>query len=87
MIGQMANRVKVLYFGQARDASGTTGEEISLPAPASLHDLVRIAETRHRALTKLNKTTRMAVNAELARNDRGLDDGDEVAFLPPVAGG
>ena len=83
----MVIRVKVLYFGQARDAAGTASEKISLSAPASLRDLIEQTEDRHAALARLNRTTRIAVNAELARNDQGLDDGDEVAFLPPVAGG
>jgi molybdopterin converting factor subunit 1 len=80
-------RVRVLYFGQARDAAGTTSEEISLSSPASVRDLVERTEGRHSALARMKKSTRIAVNAELAKDDQGLENGDEVAFLPPVAGG
>ncbi len=83
----MVIRVKVLYFGQARDAAGMVDEEFSMSGPASLRDLIALTEARHAALSKLKRTTRMAVNAELARDDQRLGDGDEVAFLPPVAGG
>ncbi len=83
----MAIRIRVLYFGQAKDAAGTSDEELSLSAPASLQDLLEKTESRHAALAKLKKITRIAVNTELAKQDQNLDDGDEVAFLPPVAGG
>jgi molybdopterin converting factor subunit 1 len=83
----MTIKVKVLYFGQARDAAGRTGEEFSLSGPTSLRDLVEMTESKHAELARLNRTTRMAVNAELAVGDQRLRDGDEVAFLPPVAGG
>ena len=83
----MAIKVKVLYFGQARDAAGVTDEEFSLSGAASLRDLVELTQSRHVSLGKLNRSTRMAVNAELAEADQKLGDGDEVAFLPPVAGG
>ena len=80
-------KVKVLYFGQARDAAGVTDEEFSLSGVASLRNLIEMTESRHAALANLNRATRMAVNAELAEDDQRLGDGDEVAFLPPVAGG
>ena len=83
----MAIRLKVLYFGQARDATGTASEELSFTETPSVRDLFEELEGRHSRLAKLRKTTRIAVNAELAKDDLRLEDGDEVAFLPPVAGG
>ncbi len=83
----MVIKVRVLYFGQARDAAGTSDEELSLSAPASIEDLLEKMEARHAALAKLKKSTRIAVNTEMAKQYQNLDDGDEVAFLPPVAGG
>jgi len=80
-------RVKVLYFGQARDAAGTGDEEFSLPSASSVRALVSKSMKAHRPLLGLTGVMRIAVNEEIAGNDDRLADGDVVAFLPPVAGG
>lgn len=80
-------RVKVLYFGQAREAAGTGGESISLPNPSSVRTLLRESAKAHRGLEAMSTSMRIAVNEEVAREDDALADGDTVAFLPPVAGG
>ena len=38
-------------------------------------------------LARYERSISSAVNADYARMDRSLADGDEVAFLPPVSGG
>ena len=83
----MPIRVKVLYFGQAREAAGTGGEDLSLPTTSSVRNLVAQSIRSHGALQGMSKSMRIAVNEEIARDDDALADGDVVAFLPPVAGG
>ena len=83
----MGVRVKVLYFGQAREAAGTGEEEFSLPSGSSVETLVVRSVEAHRRLEKMPRGMRFAVNEEVAEEDRSLADGDVVAFLPPVAGG
>jgi molybdopterin converting factor small subunit len=39
------------------------------------------------ALEEYERTLSVAVNAEYARMTAAVQDGDEVAFLPPVSGG
>jgi molybdopterin converting factor subunit 1 len=39
------------------------------------------------ALAPYERSVSSAVNADYARMDRPLQEGDEVAFLPPVSGG
>jgi molybdopterin converting factor subunit 1 len=77
----------VLYFGQAGDAAGTSLEEIDLPSNSSVAALVSKATREHRPLQRLTSSLRIAVNEEIAGADDRLNDGDVVAFLPPVAGG
>lgn len=83
----MAIRVKVLYFGQAREAAGTGEEDLSLPSRSSVKALVGKSMEAHRRLGELSGVMRVAVNEEIAADDDRLSDGDTVAFLPPVAGG
>ena len=83
----MPIRVKVLYFGQAREAAGSSGETVTLPARASVGELVREAAATHKSMGKLSGSMKVAVNEEIAEEGQELRDGDTVAFLPPVAGG
>lgn len=80
-------RVKVLYFGQAREAAGTGEEEVVLPGVTSVRRLTERSMESHRELRTLTKTLRVAVNEEMAGERDKVRDGDTVAFLPPVAGG
>ncbi len=83
----MPVRVKVLYFGQARDVAGTSTEDVSLPGGSSVGDLLKRATKAHQRLKRLLGVLRIAVNEELVGEAHLLSDGDVVAFLPPVAGG
>jgi molybdopterin converting factor subunit 1 len=83
----LAIRVKVLYFGQAREAAGTGSEVLSIPRSSSVGSLVARSTQSHAGLRRMSGSMRIAVNEELAEEDERLEDGDVVAFLPPVAGG
>ena len=83
----MPIRVRVLYFGQAREAAGRKEEEFSLPSASSVKTLVGLSVNAHRGLQVMQGAMRVAVNEEVAGQGYRLADGDVVAFLPPVAGG
>ena len=83
----MPIRVKVLYFGQAREAAGKKEEEFSLPSASSVRALVSRSAKAHHELRGMHGAMRIAVNEEIAGEGDRLADGDVVAFLPPVAGG
>ncbi len=79
--------MSVLYFAQAREAAGTGEEAINLPRPATIEAVLSQALKEHPALLKMKSSIRVAVNFELVDGGTELRDGDEVALLPPVAGG
>ena len=83
----MPIRVRVLYFGQARDAAGRGEEAVSLPSASSVGALVDRSLKAHQRLRTMSAAMRVAVNEEIAERDDRLAEGDVVAFLPPVAGG
>lgn len=80
--------VKILYFASLREALGVAGESIELPAGVSTLAALRdwlVAQGREKLATA--KNLRCAVNQELAGLDAAVQDGDEIAFFPPVTGG
>jgi molybdopterin converting factor subunit 1 len=78
--------VRSLFFAQYRDFAGADEMNVELPEGASVADLV----ARLRAgggLSRLPASPVVAVNMDYAPHSTALCDGDEVAFIPPVAGG
>jgi molybdopterin converting factor subunit 1 len=80
-------RVTVRLFARLRDLTGA-GELIrEVPAPATARTVWDALIAEWPALREYEKTMSVAVNTEYARMTAGVEDGDEIAFLPPVSGG
>lgn len=79
--------VRSLFFATYRDLAGSEELAVELPSPATVADLVRELRASHAGLAALPETPAVAVNMEYAPLSTPLRDGDEVAFIPPVAGG
>ncbi|MBI4538109.1 MAG: molybdopterin converting factor subunit 1 [Gemmatimonadetes bacterium] len=80
-------RVTSLFFASYRELAGTGELEVELPAGATVSDLVARVRAGRPRLADLPEEPVVAVNREYAALDIHLEDGDEVAFIPPVAGG
>jgi len=80
-------QVTVKLFGSLREATGAKELAVRLPAGARIAELSALLGREHAAFAALAPKLRAAVNQEMAEPERPLTDGDEVAFLPPVAGG
>ena len=79
--------VTTLFFASYRDLAGVGELEVELPAGSTVADLIaRVQETRP-GLAALPAAVAVAVNRQYSALDRALSDSDEVAFIPPVAGG
>jgi molybdopterin synthase catalytic subunit len=52
-----------------------------------VRDAIAVLAKRHRAIERLRGRFRVAVNQDFSEDDRALADGDELALIPPVAGG
>jgi molybdopterin converting factor subunit 1 len=78
--------VTVLLFASYADALGANSLALELPAGVTVSDVVaRVREMPGAA--RLPKNPLVAVNERYARRDRTIAPGDEVAIIPPVAGG
>jgi len=83
--------VKLLYFARLREALGTAQEEIAVPEEVTdIQRLMAWLAQRGGAWQEEfagNRPLRAAVNQELVNNAASFDEGDEIAFFPPVTGG
>ena len=79
--------VRVLFFGVLKDAFGADSEVLELDEGSSVVELVEIYRERNRGLTEILDSIAVAVNQAYVRGSNVLNDGDEVALLPPVSGG
>jgi len=70
-----------------RDLVGQGTLERTLPAPATVADLLAALQTEFPALDGVTSRMIISVNREFAQTGTPLADGDEVAMFPPVSGG
>jgi molybdopterin converting factor subunit 1 len=80
-------RVTVRLFARLRDITGAPELARDLAPGATIGDLWRQLAGEFPELTAYERSISSAVNADYARMDQVIGDGDEVAFLPPVSGG
>ena len=80
-------QVTVKFFGSLREEAGAKEFALELPPGSTLAQLRGSLAERYPALERFGDRIAAAVNFELAEADHVLSDGDEVALLPPVAGG
>ncbi len=80
-------RVTVLYFAVLRERLGTDEESLELPDGARVRDAIAALAAKHQLIATLRTKFRVAVNQEFADDDTALTTGDELALIPPVAGG
>jgi molybdopterin synthase catalytic subunit len=83
----MAVKIKVLFFGITHDLTGLQQEQAEIPEGSNLDGLWGTYAARFPRLNDLSGVLLLAVNQEIADRTKVLQDGDEVAFLPPVSGG
>lgn len=80
-------RIAVKLFGAVREAVGEKELSVALPEGASVRDLVALLARDHEVIDRFGERIATSVNFEVAPRETVLREGDEVALLPPVAGG
>ena len=79
--------VRLLFFAVLRDIAGTPQQELSLPPGATALEAWQTLRSRYPRLAEFAQPPMIAINETYAAPDAILHDGDELAFIPPVAGG
>jgi molybdopterin synthase sulfur carrier subunit len=82
--------IQLRYFASLRETLGIADEQLDLPD--GITDISALAgwlqgrnDTWHTALG--DSRLHVAVNQEIVKPDCPVNDGDEVAWFPPVTGG
>ncbi|HEX4454291.1 MAG TPA: molybdopterin converting factor subunit 1 [Kofleriaceae bacterium] len=80
-------RITVLYFAVFRERLGRSEEPLELADGATVADAIAVLAAKHAPIGTLAGRFRVAVNQDFADAAHSLNDGDELALIPPVAGG
>lgn len=80
-------RVTAVFYARLTDLAGGRERVMDLPAGATAAAAWRLAVEASPGLDAMSGRVSVAINAEFARLESLLGEGDEIAFLPPVSGG
>jgi MoaE-MoaD fusion protein len=80
-------QIQVLYFAVFRERIGSPGEEFEIADGATVRDAIAALAAKHPPIAQLRGRFRVAVNQEFVDDTHVLRDRDEIALIPPVAGG
>jgi molybdopterin converting factor subunit 1 len=80
-------RVKLLFFAVLRDIAGANEAELDVDEGTRAIDVWSQLRAKHRELAGYEQPPLTAVNESYVDADALLRDGDELVFIPPVAGG
>lgn len=79
--------VRLLFFAVIRDIAGVDRRELSLPEGTTAREVWDSLRSEFARLGDFAQPPMTAVNESYADPDVVLREGDELAFIPPVAGG
>lgn len=80
-------KVKAMFFGAIRDIVGTSEVDLDLIPGMTARELLQRYCRDYPPFNPYAAITKIAVNLEFATPETILNDGDEIAFIPPVSGG
>lgn len=80
-------RVRVKLFAIIRERAGTDQLTLDLPQGATVSSAVSVLRERFPAVADFLSRSAFAVNQSYVKAETVLNDGDELAVIPPVSGG
>lgn len=80
-------RLRVLAFARVRELLGESAFDLDVGEGSTAADVWSALERRSSALQDLAGSTRVARNGRVVALTERLEEGDELALLPPVGGG
>ena len=82
--------IRILFFARLRDETGESELALCLPAEVrTVSQLTRYLIGERPAWSGIldGRSVLVAVNHNFAQSETPVEDGDEIAYFPPVTGG
>ena len=80
-------KVNVKLFAAFQEAFSSSEISLILPVHSPVSIVYEKLIATHPSLEQWRSVTRYAINLDFAEENTPLQDGDEVALIPPVSGG
>ncbi|MBI2340937.1 MAG: MoaD/ThiS family protein [Deltaproteobacteria bacterium] len=80
-------KITIRYFAQLKDRFGKESDVLEFQRLPQVADIFTRLFPEESEREKMQSFLRVAVNEEYASKEALLHEGDEVVFIPPVAGG
>lgn len=80
-------KIRLLLFASLRERLGKSEMEMEVPAKARPLEVLELLLKSKEESSKILRATLVAINQNYAPHDTPLQEGDELALIPPVAGG
>lgn len=80
-------RLTLRFFARLRDIVGSSELQRTVPDSITAQGVWEMLAAEYPELARYSGIVSCAVNEEYSPLSAALNDGDEVAFLPPVSGG
>lgn len=80
-------RIHVKFFAILKDHAGTGQTELDLKTASTVADALQSIRGCYPNLAKDLARSAVAVNRNYVKGETVLNDGDELALIPPVSGG
>ncbi len=80
-------KVKLLLFASLKDIAGRRDLEMELDDGSTLQQVTEKLASLYPEIGRMQNSVRIAINQEFADENIALNNGDEIAFLPPMSGG
>jgi len=87
LTSQPAITIRLRFFAILREQLGRSEQALDVPLGTTTGEAFLLATTDQPRLAGLRRSMMLMVNEEYVRGDHVLQDGDELAFIPPVSGG
>ena len=79
-------RVRVRYYASFRDVTGKAEECLEVPEGITVQGIREHVRGLHEGIARREQVL-VAVNGAFPALERVIEEGDDVAFFPPVSGG
>lgn len=80
-------KISVRFFARYAEMAGCTWSAVNVETPATVADVIARVREVFPGTRALPPKPLAALNQRQARLDAPVNDGDEVALLPPLSGG